>query len=79
MLPPDRLKLAIDIQARSYRLLRWVAEAIGKGFIPATRAHEYADVSDSAYDWIEEHYLNLPADCRPAKDQLRPFANFFAT
>jgi hypothetical protein len=79
MLPSDRLKLAIEIQARSYRLLKWVAEAVGKGFIPATRAHGYADMPDSAYDWIEEHYLNLPASARPERNQLRPFANFFAT
>jgi hypothetical protein len=79
MLPPDRLKLAIDIQARSYRLLKWVAEAVGKGFIPATRAHEYSDDADSACDWIQEHYANLPASARPQRSHLRPFANFFAT
>jgi hypothetical protein len=79
MLPADRLQLALDIHARSYHLLRWVADAISKGFIPATRAHEYADVTDSAYDWIEEHYQNLPTSARPERSQLRPFANFFAT
>jgi hypothetical protein len=79
MLPADRLQFALDIHTRSYRLLRWVADAISKGFIPATRAHEYADVTDSAYDWIEEHYLNLPTDARPERSQLRPYANFFAT
>ena len=79
MLPADRLQLAIDIQGRSYRLLRWVADAIGKGFIPATRAHEYADVADSAYDWIDQHYLNLPTNARPHRTHQREFANFFAT
>jgi hypothetical protein len=79
MLPPDRLQLALDIHARSYRLLKWVAEAIGKGFIAAARAHEYADVTDAAYDWIEEHYQNLPTNSRPERSQLLPFANFFAT
>ncbi len=79
MLPSDRLQLAIDIHTRSYRLLRWVAEGISKGFISHSRAHEYADVADSAQDWIEEHYLNLPANARPERNQLRPFANFFAT
>jgi len=79
MLPPDDLTLAIDIQSRSYKLLRWVATAIEKGFIPATRAHEYADVSDSAYDWVDQHYLNFPADTRPDRQHLRQFANFFST
>ena len=79
MLPADDLTLAIDIQSRSYRLLRWVADAVGKGFIPATRAHEYADVADSAMDWIEQHYQNFPPDMRPDRRHLRQFANFFST
>lgn len=79
MLSADRLTLAIDIQSRSYRLLRWVAEGVEKGFIAATRAHEYADVSDAAFDWIDEHYLNLPSQMRPERRHLREFANFFGT
>lgn len=79
MLPADRLRLAIDIHARSYRLLRWVAEAVEKGFIPATRAHEYADAAESALDWLDEHYLNLPANVRPERTMLREFANYFST
>jgi len=79
MLSADRLTLAIDIQSRSYRLLRWVAEGVEKGFIPATRAHEYADVSDAAFDWIDEHYHNIPSQFRPERPHLREFANFFGT
>jgi len=56
-----------------------VAEGISKGFLTHSRAHEYADVADSARDWVEEHYLNLPANARPERTHLRPFANFFAT
>ena len=79
MLSPDRLTLAIEIQSRSYKLLRWVADAIGKGFIPITRAHQYAKASDAAYDWIGEHYMNFPAAVRPDRRYLREFANFFGT
>jgi hypothetical protein len=79
MLPADDLKLAIDIQSRSYRLLRWVADAVGKGFIPPERAHEYADDSDSTYDWMNQHYLNFPANARPDRRYLRQFASFFST
>ena len=79
MLSADDLTLAIDIQSRCYRLLRWVADAIKEGFIPATRAHEYANVADSTFDWLELHYANFPADCRPDRRHLRQFANFFST
>ena len=79
MLSADRLTLAIDIQSRSYQLLRWVADGIEKGFIAATRAHEYADVPDAALDWINQHYLNLPPQLRPERRHLSEFANFFGT
>src|SRR5262245_912194 len=79
MLAAERLRLAIDIHAQSYKLLRWVAQAVRKGFIPATRAHEYANASDAALDWMQEHYLNFPRGTRPDRQHLREFANFFAT
>ncbi len=79
MLPSDRLTLAIDIQSRSYKLLRWMAKGMEKGFISVTRAHDYADVTYSARDWIEQHYLNLPPETRPDRRFLHEFANFFAT
>jgi hypothetical protein len=79
MLPEDRLRHAIDIQQRSYRLLKWVSQAIDKGFIPPTRAHEYAHLADAALDWMEQHYLNFPEDARPLRGDLPEFAKFFST
>jgi len=79
MLAADRLALAIEIHSQSYQLLRWVAEAVRRGFIPATRAHEYANTSYAAFDWIKEHYLNFPQAMRPDRRHLREFANFFGT
>lgn len=79
MLAADRLALALDIHARSYQLLQWVAEAVRRGFIPATRAHQYANAGDTAFDWMDEHYLNLPLAMRPERRHFREFANFFGT
>lgn len=79
MLPADRLILAIDIQSRSYKLFRWLGEAINRGFIPAARAHEYASAADATLDWIEQHYLNIPEPARPDRRWLKEFAQFFAT
>lgn len=79
MLAADRLALAIDIHSQSYQLLRWIAEAVRKGFIPATHAHEYANTGDAAFDWMQEHYLNFPQGLRPDRRHLREFANFFGT
>lgn len=79
MLAADRLTLAIDIHSRSYQLLRWIAEAVTKGFIPATRAHHYANTGDAAFAWMQDHYLSIPETMRPDERHLREFANFFGT
>lgn len=79
MLPVDDLTLAIDIHSRSYKLLRWVSDAVERGFISGIRAHEYADVADVALDWVEQHYLNFPIEMRPNHRHLSQFANYFST
>ncbi|MBA3700262.1 MAG: hypothetical protein H0W78_15565 [Planctomycetes bacterium] len=79
MLSTERLELALDIHGRSYRLLKWVSDAIGKGFIPVTRAHEYANETVATRDWIEGNFDSLPPAIRPAREQLVTFPNFFST
>ena len=79
MLPADRLKLAISIHGKCYKLLRWVSDAIQRGFIPLNRAHEYTNMADASYAWFVEHYDNLPSELRPQREYLREFANYFST
>ena len=79
MLPADRLALAIEIHSQSYHLLRWVADAVRRGFIAATRAHEYATTGEAALVWMQDHYFNFPPAMRPERQYLREFASFFAT
>ena len=73
---------AVEIQRRSYRLLRWVGDAIERGFIRLERAHQYSTESGAAQAWIAEHFANLPPDCRPPEktgEEFRRFASFFAS
>ncbi|GDY14451.1 hypothetical protein LBMAG53_33290 [Planctomycetota bacterium] len=79
MLPNDRLRLAIEIQQRSYRLLRWMAEGIGKGFIPVMRAHDYGGTAAAAEQWIASNYQSLPLTARPEVGNVPAFAAFFST
>lgn len=79
MLAPENLKMALDIHGRSYRLLTWVSEAIGKGFIPVTRAHAYAKETTAARDWIEANHDSLPTAVRPSAEEMERFSNFFST
>jgi hypothetical protein len=77
-----RLEEALDLQQRSYTLLKWLAQAIPRGFVAFDTAHAYADSAESAYAWIGEHFDNLPVRARPpARDgeAMRRFANCFAS
>jgi hypothetical protein len=76
------LRSAVDAQRRSYRLLRWVATAVERGFIQFNRAHAYARDADAAAAWIDQHFADLPVDGRPEERSgapLRRFANVFTT
>ncbi|HRG95143.1 MAG TPA: hypothetical protein PLR99_02770 [Polyangiaceae bacterium] len=73
------LERAVDLHRRGYALLRWLEEAFQKGFIAPEAAHGYATVEASAYAWLEQHYDNLPAAARPAREDLGAFSRFFTT
>lgn len=42
MLSADHLTLAIDLQSKSYKLLRWLADGMEKGIIPPPCEHNHA-------------------------------------
>lgn len=67
------------MQNRSYLLLKWVASAVKEGFISFQTAHKYSTLPEAAEGWILGHYLNIPADARPAREDLPVFAAFFST
>lgn len=79
MLDQAQLNIAVEMQARSYLLLRWLSDAIKKQFIRFDQAHDYSTFPEAAEAWIREHYLNIPEDARIAKQVLPEFTKFFST
>ena len=79
MFERDAIARAVDLQRRSYQLLRWLTDAIDRGFISFANAHEFASLSAAAVVWIDRHYADLPPATRPPREDLRPFCNLFAT
>ena len=79
MFASDEVTRAVDLQGRSYNLLRWVASALGKGFISFNAAHAYASASLAAEAWIQEHYLNIPDGAKPSQADLKDFSGLFCT
>ncbi len=79
MLDQASLALAIDIQGRSFKLLRWINEQIRKGLILTPQVSSHSDSPDPALAWIQEWRLLIPEEARPDPAHLRQFARFFWT
>lgn len=79
MLDHSAVKRLVDMQRRSYELLKWVAKAVGDGFISFDTAHANSSLPETAKEWILGHYLNIPTNARPAHDDLIAFCAFFST
>jgi len=79
MLTKSELTRLIDMQHRSYLLLKWMAKAVSEGFVNVEAAHNHATLPEAAEAWILRHYLNIPGDTRPVREDLPAFAAFFST
>jgi len=82
MFNQTELTKAIELQKKSFILLKWLESAISQGFVSASAAHSYSSASEAAFEWISRHYSNIPPDCRPerpAREELEPFANMFSS
>jgi hypothetical protein len=79
MLDPADMQRLVEMQHRSYRLLGWMAEAVTKKFVSFETAHDYSTLPEAAEAWISRHYLNIPENARPEREQLATFSAFFST
>jgi len=79
MLSPQEITRAVNLQQRSYRLLKWMADAVSKGFINFDTAHDYSSVPEATEKWILRHYDNIPPNARPGRSELPEFCAMFST
>ena len=77
MLDGNVIRHAVDMQNRSYLLLKWMVKAVEDGFIQFETAHDYSTLPEAAEAWIFGHYLNIPAGARVAREDLGDFCSFF--
>jgi hypothetical protein len=73
------MRRLVDMQRRSYLLLKWMANAVSKGFVSFGTAHNYSTLPEAAEGWILGHYLNIPDNARPPGEGLSAFCAFFST
>ena len=79
LLDRQQLDLAVKMQAKSYILLKWVAQGVSSGLLSFRTAHDYSTLPHAAADWIDKHYLNIPDAARVDRKDVPVFANFFST
>lgn len=79
MLNQPQMQRLVDMQHRSYLLLKWVAKAVAEGFVNFDTAHDYSTLPEAAEGWILGHYSNIPDNARPPRDDLPAFCAFFST
>jgi hypothetical protein len=79
MLDEREMRRLVDMQRRSYLLLKWMAKAVSEGFINFQTAHDYSTLPEAAEGWILGHYLNIPDNARPPREELPAFCAFFST
>jgi hypothetical protein len=82
MLSHADLELALDIQSRSYKLLKWLARALDDGQIPLPHVvpqRHAENVTVATLDWIKPSLHSLPAEMCPDHNKLQEFAAFFGT
>jgi hypothetical protein len=79
LLDLHKLDLAVEMQAKSYALLKWVGQSVSSGLLSFRTAHEYSTLPVAAAGWIDKHYLNIPDAARVDPNDIPVFANFFST
>jgi len=79
MFDSHELAETIELQQKSYDLLRWVAKNLRKGTLDFGVTHEAASTFEAAKEWISRHWNNLPESVRPAESQLDRFAHVFSS
>jgi hypothetical protein len=75
----ESLRRAVEIQQRSYGLLRWAVDAVDRGVALFHQAHTFATFDEAALAWIRRHYDELPSSARPSREDLPDFARFFSS
>ena len=79
MLNQPEIRRLVAMQHRSYLLLKWMAKAVSEGFVNFETAHDYSTLPEAAKGWILGHYLNIPDNARPSREDLTTFCAFFST
>jgi hypothetical protein len=69
----------VDMQNRSYELLKWLVWAASRGIVSLESARAFASLPKAAESWLSQHLANVPEHARPNRSDIAPFCEFFST
>lgn len=75
----EEVDALLDMQRRSYALLRWVGEKVEAGKLPLGALHGALDAPHAAAEWLSRNAASLPLGARPPEGKLDAFAHLFAS
>lgn len=75
----EEVEALLDLQRRSYALLRWVGEIVEAGTLPLGSLHGALDAAGAAVEWITRNQSTFPPDARPPEGRVEALAHLFAS
>ncbi len=79
MFDRDHVEEILDLQRRSYALLRWIDAKVQDGTLPIGSLHGALDASIAAVEWLSRNAASIPTSARPPEGKLEKFAHLFAS
>jgi hypothetical protein len=79
MLALPEVQRVVDLQQKAYRLLLWLGTAIDHGQVILDQTHDSLSVRHATRAFLNANLSALPAEHRPAPEDLQAFANIFAS
>jgi hypothetical protein len=79
MFEKKELIRGIELQNKSWELLRWSNRALQAGQLTMAEVHQSMSMADAAEAWIRRNFHCFPTDIRPQNEEVGAFANFFAS
>lgn len=69
----------VDLQQKSYKLLRWAGDSLQSGTLNFKTVHTALGLSEAAKEWVGRNLASIPREARPDPDDLDTFAHLFAS
>jgi hypothetical protein len=79
MFEESALRRTLQLQRKSYELLRWANQALKERRLKFADLHSNMSTWEAARSWIERNRSSLPSLARPDPDQIDEFAHLFAS